>query len=151
MIQNPVHHGRELEFYSNCNSKLLGVLNSLVTWSDLNFLLKVVFIFKFFYFICSLKRENYLSQLSVSPASIMCCAVLCLLFVTSWTAACQAPLSMGILQARVLEWVAMPSSRRSFQPRSPPLKADFYCLSDQRSPLLLSTSQRQLLSTPLVK
>ena len=29
----------------------------------------------------------------------------------------QAPLSMGILQARILEWVAMPSSSRSFQPR----------------------------------
>ena len=27
------------------------------------------------------------------------------------TVACQAPLSMGILQARILEWVAMPSSR----------------------------------------
>ena len=25
--------------------------------------------------------------------------------------ACQAPLSMGILQARILEWVAMPFSR----------------------------------------
>ena len=34
-----------------------------------------------------------------------------------WTAACQAPLSMGILQARILEWVAMPSSRGSSQPR----------------------------------
>ena len=31
--------------------------------------------------------------------------------------ACQAPLSMGILQARILEWVAMPSSRASSQPR----------------------------------
>ena len=31
--------------------------------------------------------------------------------------ACQAPLSMGILQARTLEWVAMPSSRESFQSR----------------------------------
>ena len=31
--------------------------------------------------------------------------------------ACQAPLSMGILQARILEWVAMPSSRGSSQPR----------------------------------
>ena len=29
----------------------------------------------------------------------------------------QAPLSMGILQARILEWVAMPSSRGSSQPR----------------------------------
>ena len=30
---------------------------------------------------------------------------------------CQAPLSMGILQARILEWVVMPSSRASSQPR----------------------------------
>ena len=29
----------------------------------------------------------------------------------------QAPLSIGILQARMLEWVAMPSSRGSSQPR----------------------------------
>ena len=29
----------------------------------------------------------------------------------------QAPLSMGILQARILEWVATPSSRGSSQPR----------------------------------
>ena len=35
-------------------------------------------------------------------------------FVTLWTVAHQAPLSMGILQARILEWVAMPSSRRIF-------------------------------------
>ena len=32
------------------------------------------------------------------------------LFVTPWTVAHQAPLSMGILQARILEWFAMPSS-----------------------------------------
>ena len=37
--------------------------------------------------------------------------------VTLQTVACQAPLSMGILQARIQEWVAMPSSRGSFQPR----------------------------------
>ena len=30
--------------------------------------------------------------------------------VTPWTIACQAPLSMGILQARILEWVTMLSS-----------------------------------------
>ena len=29
----------------------------------------------------------------------------------------QAPLSMGILQARILEWVTMPSTRGSSQPR----------------------------------
>ena len=39
------------------------------------------------------------------------------LFVTLWSVAHQAPLSMGILQARILEWVAMPSSRGSSQPR----------------------------------
>ena len=33
------------------------------------------------------------------------------LLVTPWTVARQAPLSMGIIQARILEWVAMPSSR----------------------------------------
>ena len=36
---------------------------------------------------------------------------------TPWTAAHQAPLSMGFLQARVLECVAMPSSRGCSQPR----------------------------------
>ena len=31
------------------------------------------------------------------------------LFVTPWTVACQAPLSMGILQAGILEWVPFSS------------------------------------------
>ena len=35
------------------------------------------------------------------------------LYVTLWTIACQAPLSMGILQTSILQWVAMPSSRGS--------------------------------------
>ena len=39
------------------------------------------------------------------------------LFVTPWIVARQAPLSLGILQARRLEWVAMPFSRGSSQPR----------------------------------
>ena len=37
-------------------------------------------------------------------------------FATPWTALGQPPLSMGILQARILEWVAM-SSRESSQPK----------------------------------
>ena len=46
------------------------------------------------------------------------CASVCLaapirLFDTPWTVVRQAPVSMGILQARILEWVVMPSSRRS--------------------------------------
>ena len=39
------------------------------------------------------------------------------LFATPWTVTRQAPLSMGILQERILEWVAMSSSRESSQPR----------------------------------
>jgi len=39
------------------------------------------------------------------------------LFVTLWTIACQAPLSMGNFQARIPEWIAMSSSRGSSQPR----------------------------------
>ena len=53
---------------------------------------------------------------------MLCCAVLivfqsCPTLCAPWTVAHQAPLSMGILQARILEWVAMPSSRGSSQPR----------------------------------
>ena len=67
-----------------------------------------------------------------SSRDVLCCAVLSHSvmsdFVTPWTVAHQAPLSMGILQARTLEWVAMPSSRGSSQPgikpRSLALQAD---------------------------
>ena len=51
----------------------------------------------------------------------LCCATLSRLlsgvqlFATPWTIALQAPLSMGILQARKLEYVAMPTSRGSSQ------------------------------------
>ena len=50
------------------------------------------------------------------------------LFVTPWTVACQDPLSMGILQAKIQDRVAMPSSRGSSRPRikpkSPALQVD---------------------------
>ena len=42
---------------------------------------------------------------------------LCLTLCNPWSIAHQAPLSMEILQARILEWVAGPSSRGSSQPR----------------------------------
>ena len=38
------------------------------------------------------------------------------LFVTPWTAVHQTLLSLGILQAKILDWVAIPSSRGSSQP-----------------------------------
>ena len=46
------------------------------------------------------------SDLEVSDFQCLCYAVLShvWLFATPWTGACQAPLSMGILQARILEW-----------------------------------------------
>ena len=43
----------------------------------------------------------------------------CLTLCDPRTVAHQAALSMGILQARILEWVAMPSSRGSSWPRDP--------------------------------
>ena len=52
--------------------------------------------------------------------AVLCCASLLSrvhLFVTPWTIARQAPLSMGILLASILEQAAMPPSRGSSQPR----------------------------------
>ena len=50
------------------------------------------------------------------------------LFETPRTEASQAPLSMGILQARILDWVAMPSSgdlpNPGIEPKSPALQPD---------------------------
>ena len=42
----------------------------------------------------------------------------CLILATPWTVACQGPPSMGILQARILEWVASSFSRGSSWPRN---------------------------------
>ena len=56
--------------------------------------------------------------LGLMPTYLHACMLGCFshvqLFVTSWTVAHQAPLS-GILQARILEWVAVPSSKGSSQ------------------------------------
>ena len=51
-----------------------------------------------------------------------------------WTAARQAPLSMGILQGRTLEWVAMPSQTRDMT-WSPAMQAGSLLLSHQGRPL----------------
>ena len=71
-------------------------------------------------------------SLLICLSLVMCCAysLRCvLLFVTTWTVAHQFILSMVILQARTLEWVAMSYSRRAnsnpgIEPRSPTLQAD---------------------------
>ena len=47
-----------------------------------------------------------------------CLSLNCLwLFATPWTVVSQAPLSMGILQAEILEWVAIPFSKGSSHAR----------------------------------
>ena len=49
--------------------------------------------------------------------AILCCAQSLShvrLFATPWTVAHRAPLSLGTLQGRILEWVSMPSSRGIF-------------------------------------
>ena len=65
-----------------------------------------------------------LSPEPVLPTIVCVCVCLCVkslshvqLFVTPWTVAHQAPLSMASLQARILEWVAISSSRGSSRPR----------------------------------
>ena len=60
----------------------------------------------------------YFSFATLLARCVLCLvARSCLTFVTPWTVAHQAPLSMGILQARILEWIAMPSSRGPSQHR----------------------------------
>ena len=67
----------------------------------------------------------------MTPHAVLCCASSLSrvwLFSIPWTVAHQAPLFMGILLARILEWVAYPFSRGSSWPRnptrSPALQAD---------------------------
>ena len=58
-----------------------------------------------------------------------------------WTVAHQASLSMGVLQARILELVAIPSSRDlpnpGIQPRSPILQVDSLSAKPPGKPTLL--------------
>ena len=63
------------------------------------------------------------------------CAVLCLVAHSFMQppgphTARQAPLSMGILQARILEWVGISFSRGSFQPKDRTLVSCVSCIAD---------------------
>ena len=71
---------------------------------------------------------NFLTLMSfeILPVCVPSCLSSVWLFVI---VARQAPLSMGILQARILEGVAMPSSRGSFQPRNWTHVSGVSCLS----------------------
>ena len=74
-----------------------------------------------------IKKKNKKNKTEQTSVSHICCFCLKVLVAQSCPAswdpprsggpvAHQAPLSMGILQARILEWVAMPSSRVPSQP-----------------------------------
>ena len=63
------------------------------------------------------------------------CAQLCLTPVTPWTVARQAPLSMGIVQARILKWVAISFCRGSSNPRIEPPSSAAPALQAGSSPL----------------
>ena len=61
-------------------------------------------------------------------------------FTTLRTATRQAPLSMGFSQARILDWVAIPSSRGSphpgIEPKSPALAGGLFTTEPSGKPLL---------------
>ena len=67
-------------------------------------------------------------------------------FATPWPVSHQAPLSMpGILQARILEWVAISYSKGSSQPRnqtrisSPVLAGMFFIIEPPWEPYIINT------------
>ena len=65
---------------------------------------------KFLYTPFSVDYASYLCMCAKSLQS-------CLIFCNPMDCCHQAPLSMGILESRILEWIAMPSSSRSSKPR----------------------------------
>ena len=59
-----------------------------------------------------------MSKLSGQECAVLCLVTqLCLTLCDLMDCSCQAPLSMGILQVRILEWLAMLSFRGSSWPR----------------------------------
>ena len=90
----------------------------------------------------SLVSKETLIKISFLTTILCLVAQSCPTFATPWTIAHQAPLSMEILQARILEWVAMPFSRGSSQPRDQAQVSHnagrfFTVLSHQGSPWIL--------------
>ena len=70
-----------------------------------------------FLFLLSHTHFSLLRTLYPHVCCVLSCSSCVRLLATASTVAHQAPLYMGILQARTPEWVAMPSSRGSSQPR----------------------------------
>ena len=74
------------------------------------------YFFHLSFLICKVKTLKFLLH-EVGVRLVCLVAQSCLTLCDPWSVARQAPLSMGILQARIPEWVAMPSFRGSSQPR----------------------------------
>ena len=75
----------------------------------------------------SILRISFCSYEAEKSLISVWCAVLtqsCLTLCLCWTCGLPGSCVHGILQARILEWVAMPSSRGSSQPRCPAMHAD---------------------------
>ena len=73
-----------------------------------------MYVFPSVFLVCSVFIKSY--QLSLRKQSEVNSLSRVQLFVTLWTVAPHAPLSMGILQARTLEWVAISFSKGSSWP-----------------------------------
>ena len=73
---------------------------------------------------------SYFTSLCLSIYCFLCCAVLCCfqLLVTPWTIALPGSSVQGIPQARILEWVAMPTSRGSYNPGIKPASLTISCI-----------------------
>ena len=70
--------------------------------------------------ILQIRKLKYYSPIKSWSVCVCVCVCVCThglccvwSFATPWTVAHQAPLSMAIFQARILEWIAISFSRRS--------------------------------------
>ena len=117
---------------------IIEIENMEVTWNYKNKFYKWIF-FKW----NILASQNVKHRTNIDPHCILSHVWL---FVIPWTIVHEAPLCMGFFQARILEWVAICSSRGSSQPSikpaSPALQADSSPLYRHGSPRI-STLQFQ--------
>ena len=108
IVREFVSHFKELEWLGRILAQTLKIL--------LKYCLSVMCVYTNA-FIRLLIKETPIQLLRVKRSEKLKLLNCVQLFATAWTVAPQAPLKMGILQARILEWVAMPSSRGSSQLR----------------------------------
>ena len=79
----------------------------------------------------SISPLSFLSFLKIRTPMLVCMHAKSIQSCPALPSCHQVPLSTGILQARILEWVAMPSSRGSSQPRDQTCVSYVSCISRQ--------------------